>query len=89
MSKSSKPPSPKRLDANRANATHSTGPRTPEGKTRSAQNSRKHGFAAAKFAVVRLEELDSVAKLRADAIAAYQPVNSQDKGFQKWYGLSC
>ncbi len=39
---------------------------------------RKHNFAAAKFAVVRLEELDSLEKLRADAIAFYQPVNSQE-----------
>jgi hypothetical protein len=39
---------------------------------------RKHAFAASKFAVVRLEELDSLQKLRADAIAFYQPVNSQE-----------
>jgi len=75
---SPKPVSEKRLAANRANATHSTGPRTPEGKERSAQNARKHGFASAKFAVVRLEELDALANLRADAIACYQPANSQE-----------
>ena len=68
----------KRLAANRANAAKSTGPRTPEGKTRSAQNSRKHGFTAANFAVVRLEELDAVAKLRDDLIDHYQPINSQE-----------
>jgi hypothetical protein len=33
--------------ANRANALKSTGPRTLEGKVRSAQNSRTHGFTAA------------------------------------------
>ena len=76
--KSTKPPSARRLAANRDNAARSTGPITPEGKTRSAQNARKHGFTASKFAVVRLEELDSLANLRADAIAVYQPVNSQE-----------
>jgi hypothetical protein len=76
--KSAKPPSARRLAANRANAARSTGPITPEGKTHSAQNARKHGFTASKFAVVRLEELDSLANLRADAIAVYQPVNSQE-----------
>ena len=72
-----KPVSEKQLAANRANAAQSTGPRSPEGKARSAQNSRKHGFTATTFAVVRLEELDEVARLREDLIACYQPVNSQ------------
>jgi hypothetical protein len=38
--------SPNRLLANRANALHSTGPRTPEGKARSAQNALIHGLRA-------------------------------------------
>jgi hypothetical protein len=60
--------SPEQLAANRANAASSTGPRTPEGKARSSQNARKHGFTASSFAVVRLEDL----------IATYHPVNSQE-----------
>jgi len=74
----SRPVSPKQLAANRANAGKSTGPRTPEGKLRSAQNARKHGFTASTFAVVRLEDLQEVAHLREDLIALYQPVNSQE-----------
>ena len=73
-----KPVSQKQLAANRANAARSTGPRTPQGKARSAQNGRKHGFTASTFAVVRLEDLDEIAHLRADLIAVYQPVNSQE-----------
>src|SRR5450759_2109363 len=72
------PVSDKQLAANRANAAQSTGPRSPEGKSRSALNSRKHGFTASTFAVVRLEDIDEVAHLREDAIAVYQPVNSQE-----------
>ena len=66
------------IDANRANATHSTGPQTPAGKARASQNARKHGFTASSFAVVRLEELDCIARLKADLVACYQPVNSQE-----------
>jgi len=66
------------LAANRANAKRSTGPRTPEGKARSSQNARKHVFHPTSFPVVRLEEVDEVDRLRADAIAAYRPANSQE-----------
>jgi len=70
--------SPDQLAANRANATNSTGPRTPEGKLRSSQNARKHGFTASSFAVVHLEDLNEVANLREDLIETYRPVNSQE-----------
>src|SRR5215472_12519925 len=70
--------SEKRLAANRANAQKSTGPRSPEGKARSSQNARKHGFTASTFSIIRVEDVDEIARLRADLIACYQPVNSQE-----------
>ena len=42
------------------------------------QNTRKHQFAPAQYSVVRLEPLDQLPNLRADLIATYQPVNSQE-----------
>src|ERR1017187_4475509 len=72
------PVSPEPLAANRVNAAKSTGPRTPQGKARSTQNARKHGFTASTFAVVRLEDLQEVAHLKDDLLDAYQPVNSQE-----------
>src|ERR1039458_6653123 len=72
------PVSPEQLAANRANVAKSTGPRSPQGKTRSAQNARKHGFTGSTFAVVRLEDLQEVAHLKDHLVAFYQPVNSQE-----------
>src|SRR6266436_4495933 len=40
------PISSAKLDANRANAQHSTGPRTEAGKAHSATNSRTHGLCS-------------------------------------------
>lgn len=81
MSPSTKPKriaSPQQVAANRINAARSTGPQTPEGKSRSARNALRHGFAASTFAVIRLEDLQEVAHLKADLIDVYQPVNSQE-----------
>jgi hypothetical protein len=59
--------SPARLAANAANAQHSTGPRTPEGKTRSSQNASKHGLTAREVIIAagEQEEFD-------DLLANYQ-----------------
>ena len=73
-----KPVSPKQLAANRANAARSTGPCTPQGKARSAQNARKHGFTASTFAVVRLEDLQEIAHLKDDLLTLYRPANGQE-----------
>ncbi len=49
-------PTQAQLDANRANAQLSTGPTTDEGKSKSAQNSRKHGFTSRSFCVEDSEQ---------------------------------
>ena len=70
--------SPEQLAANRANAAKSTSPTSPEGKARSAQNARKHGFAAASYTAVGLEDTQDLASLTDDAVDFYQPANSQE-----------
>src|SRR5215467_1619455 len=62
-------PSSARQSANAANAQFSTGPRTPDGKARSAQNARKHGLTAKDLIIGpedREEFEDLLAGLQAD-----------------------
>jgi hypothetical protein len=70
--------SEEQLAANRANAALSTGPRTPEGKARSSQNARKHGFTASNFGILAMADLDEIERLKQDLIAAHQPANNQE-----------
>src|SRR3954469_6433182 len=44
--RTSKPKPPTRAEINKANSDNSTGPRTPEGKSKVSANSLKHGFYA-------------------------------------------
>ena len=60
------------LAANTANAQHSTGPRTAEGKTVAAQNSRKHGLTS-KDLVIALDEQPEFESLRDSLTADITP----------------
>jgi len=64
--------SQKQLEANRANAKRSTGPRTSDGKARSRMNAVKHGLTA-KYIVIGDEDPDEFEALRADLEADFQP----------------
>jgi hypothetical protein len=48
------------------------------GTARSSRHAVKHEFAGSHFAVIRLEDLDEIAKLKADAVACYCLVNAQE-----------
>jgi hypothetical protein len=45
---------------------------------RPAKKSLKHAFNAALLAVLRLEDVLEIARLKSDLISFYQPVNSQE-----------
>ena len=66
--------SDKQLEANRANAQLSTGPRTEEGKTRSSRNAFQHGLRAASYRAC-LDDPTAFDDLCAELVAIHQPGN--------------
>ena len=71
-----------RIDANRANARLSTGPRTTEGKARSALNALRHGITA-KSPVAPGESLDPYQKFTRKYIADLAPVGEVEKALAR------
>ena len=72
------PASAHQIAVNRANAAKSTGPASSKGKASASQNAVKHGLAASRFTVVRVEDRAELEELRANLLRCYQPVNSQE-----------
>jgi hypothetical protein len=64
-----------RVVTNRANAQHSTGPKTPEGKAASSQNSARHHLTS-KQVVIPGEDPAAFDAHRADLIASLKPANA-------------
>lgn len=78
MEESQKPAkavSPRKVEANRRNAQHSTGPQTPEGKAKSSQNSTTHGIFVKKFLNgATPETVAELETLAAGIREHYQPI---------------
>jgi hypothetical protein len=70
------PVSNARAEASRKNGAKSRGPKTLEGKARSAQNALKHGLRAQKYVVLPEEDADEFAGLEAAMIEELAPVGA-------------
>jgi len=60
--------------ANRANARLSTGPKTEEGKSRSAENNLRHGLASGRL-IIPGECREEYDRLEADLLKRHRPAN--------------
>lgn len=69
---------PRRAEINRANAQHSTGPRTESGKLASSRNSLKHGLASGEL-IISGEDPAAYEALLEDLLAEHQPVNPTEE----------
>jgi hypothetical protein len=68
----------RQIDANRRNAAHSTGPRSPEGKARSSRNALKTGLYA-EGNVIRGESTAALQLLAEQFHAEYHPVTPTER----------
>ena len=68
---------PAKILANQENARHSTGPKTPEGKARAAQNALKHGLTAERI-LIPGEDAEAFADFRDGYFDELCPVGSRE-----------
>lgn len=67
--------SPSQLQANRANALKSTGPRSSEGKTVSARNALKHGLRSREIVLMGVESAPDFEAFRESFYRRFAPVD--------------
>lgn len=70
--------SQKQLEANRRNALKSTGPRSAEGKARSARNAWKHGFSGLAI-LAQTENIDEFYQFRAKLWQGFEPASLDEQ----------
>jgi hypothetical protein len=68
----------KKLEANQLNAQNSTGPRTPEGKAKSALNAIKHGLCA-QSVIISSEKSEDFHRFSKNLTAEFDPANQVEK----------
>jgi hypothetical protein len=72
-------PSELKSETARANGAKSHGPKTPEGKEASSQNSLKHGFTSRKTFILQTENFNEYKDFLAEHITIHQPVTAPEK----------
>jgi glycerol-3-phosphate dehydrogenase len=70
--------SPRQIEANRRNASQSTGPRTPGGKRRSRHNALRHGLTA-ETVIADLEDAEDYRAFQAAVISDYDAESAVER----------
>lgn len=73
-------PSQSRIDANRANAKKSTGPKTAQGKARTAQNGISHGLCSTRL-IVRPDEKKEFDSFLLQLTGSFRPEGGAELTF--------
>lgn len=72
--------SSRKIEANRQNAQHSNGPKTPEGKAKSSRNAVSHGIFVNQFlSGAAPESVEEIVALAAGLREHYQPVGMMEE----------
>lgn len=66
------------LERNRANAQHSTGPRTPEGKVKSSGNALKYGYSLTTHRILANEDPADFDQMLVDLREIYNPQSERE-----------
>jgi hypothetical protein len=74
--------SEQKLEANRLNALKSTGPRTPEGRAKSALNAIKHGLCA-QTVIISSENSDEFRVFAKNLTTDFAPINQVERNMVK------
>jgi hypothetical protein len=69
---------PVQIEANRNNAGRSTGPKTPQGKSRSSKNAIRHGFRS-DLAVLPFEQADAWERHRDGVVSSLAPAGTLEE----------
>jgi hypothetical protein len=77
----------RQIAANRQNAQHSTGPRTPEGKAAASRNNTRHGLKAASPVIPKLESPEDWEQHRQTTAAGLNPGNALEEALAERIAL--